>query len=395
MDTKIPRAVEAQVRSRLRHMPAVALLGPRQVGKTTLARAIAGELGADALYLDLERPADRRKLEDADAYLRAAGRRLCVIDEVQRAPGLFEILRGVIDNRRADDDRSGHFLLLGSASLDLMRQASESLAGRIARVEMEPVGVRDASVSGITTEDLWVRGGFPESLIASGDAESLLWRTDFIRSYLERDVPLFAPRMPAETLGRLWTMLAHSQGAPLNAARLASSLDVSAPAIARYVDLLVDLLLVRRLRSWSGNVRRRLVRAPRTYVRDSGIVHALLGLSELDQLLGHPVAGPSWEGFAVENLVSAAGPNRIPCYYRTQNGAEIDLVLERGGGIEMAIEIKRSPAAPLSRGFHAACEVLEPREKYLVHGGSARWPRPGGVSAIGLLELAEHLAATR
>lgn len=289
-------------------MPAVALLGPRQVGKTTLARAIADELGAGALYLDLERPADRRKLEDADAYLRAAGRRLCVIDEVQRAPGLFEILRGVIDDRRAAGDRSGHFLLLGSASLDLMRQASESLAGRIARVEMEPVGVRDASVSGITTEDLWVRGGFPESLIASRDAESLLWRTDFIRSYLERDVPLFAPRMPAETLGRLWTMLAHSQGAPLNAARLASSLDVSAPAIARYVDLLVDLLLVRRLRSWSGNVRRRLVRAPRTYVRDSGIVQALLGLSGLDQLWGIP--WPARAGRGSPSRTSSRRPAR-------------------------------------------------------------------------------------
>ncbi len=391
----IPRAVEAQVRQRLRHMPAVALLGPRQVGKTTLARSIAGELGAGALYLDLERPADRRKLDDADNYLRAAGNRLCVIDEVHRAPGLFEVLRGVIDDRRAAGDRSGHFLLLGSASLDLMRQASESLAGRIAHVEMEPVGVRDAAASGLGSDELWVRGGFPESLIAPGDGESLLWRTDFIRSYLERDVPMFAPRMPAETLGRLWTMLAHAQGAPLNAAQLASSLGVSAPAVARYVDLLVDLLLLRRLRPWSGNVRKRLVRAPKTYVRDSGIVHALLGLGELDQLLGHPVAGPSWEGFAVENLLSAAGPGRIPCYYRTQNGAEVDLVLERGGAVEMAIEIKRSPAAPLSRGFHSACDVLRPQGKYLVHGGSDRWPRPGGVTVIGLLELAEHLAVTR
>lgn len=392
---RIRRAVESEVRGRLRHMPAVALLGPRQVGKTTLARAIAGERGPGALYVDLERPADRRRLEDADAYLRAAGRKLCVVDEVQRAPGLFEILRGVIDDRRAAGDRSGHFLLLGSASIDLMRQASESLAGRIAHVEMQPVDVADAAASGIAKEDLWVRGGFPESLLAAGDAESLLWRTDFVRSYLERDVPMFAPRMPAETLGRLWTMLAHGQGTPLNAARLASGLGVSPPAVARYVDLLVDLLLVRRLRPWSGNVGKRLVRSPKTYVRDSGIVHALLGLGGLDHLLGHPVAGPSWEGFALENLVSAAGPLRAPCFYRTQNGAEIDLVLERGGAVEMAVEIKRSPAATLSRGFHAACDVLRPREKYLVHGGADRGPRPGGVTAIGLLQLAEHLTVTR
>ena len=224
------------------------------------------------------------------------------------------------------------------------------------------------------------------------DAGSLTWRRSFIRSYLERDVPMFAPRLPAETIGRLWTMLAHAQGAPLNQSRIASSLAVSAPAVARYIDLLVDLLLVRRLRPWSGNIGKRLVRAPKIYIRDSGLTHALLELESWEDILGHPVAGPSWEGFVIENLIAAAGDRRTPYYYRTEDGAEVDLVFERGGRVEMAVEIKRSSAPVLSRGFHSACEVLKPKEAYLLHGGNETWPIAKGSTAIGLQKLLRHVA---
>jgi predicted AAA+ superfamily ATPase len=386
----IPRLARAVIQSRLRDFPAVVLLGPRQVGKTTLARAIARQRGDRALYLDLERPADRNRLDDADAYLRAQTGRLVVLDEIHRLPGLFGILRGIIDDRRAAGQRAGQFLLLGSASLDLMRQASESLAGRVAYVELTPIAARELP-RGTAIERLWVRGGFPESLLARTDAKSLDWRQQFVRSYLERDVPMFAPRLPAETVGRLWGMLAHGQGSLLNHARLASSLGVSAPTVARYLDLLVDLLLVRRLLPWSGNLGKRLVRSPKTYVRDAGVLHALLGLGTLDDVLGHPVAGPSWEGFVIENLIGAAGDRRIPTFLRTERGAEIDLVLERGGRVEMAIEIKRTTAPTVSKGFRIGCADLRSKAAYVVHGGATTWPMGGGVTAISLTDLMHRL----
>jgi uncharacterized protein len=374
-------------------MPAVVLLGPRQVGKTTLARTIASRRAkTSALYLDLERPADQRRLQDADAFLRAQAGKLVVIDEIHRAPTLFEVLRGIIDDRRAAGERSGHFLLLGSAAIELMRQASESLAGRVAYVNLEPIDALELPHQVGDTNRLWVRGGFPESVLASNDSASLEWRRDFIRSYLERDVPMFAPRMPAETIGRLWTMLAHAQGTLLNQAKLASSLGVSSPAVARYLDLLVDLLLVRRLRPWMGNVGKRLVRTAKVYIRDSGITHALLDIETFEDLLGHPVAGSSWEGFAIENLIAAAADRRTPYFYRTEDGAEIDLLFERGGKPEVAIEIKRSSAPSLSRGFHLAREVLNVKESYLVHGGDGTWPEVDGVTAIGLVELMRKLS---
>lgn len=373
-------------------MPGVVLLGPRQVGKTTLAKTIAAQRKARALYLDLERPVDRRRLADADAFLRAQTGKLVIIDEIHRAPSLFETLRGIIDDRRAAGDRTGHFLLLGSAAIDLMRQASETLAGRVAYVDMAPVDVLELPQQVGDVKRIWARGGFPESLLADSDATSLAWRRAFIRSYLERDVPVFAPRMPAETIGRLWTMLAHAQGTPLNQSRLASSLAVSTPAVGRYIDLLVDLLLVRRLRPWSGNVGKRLVRTPKTYIRDSGITHALLDLESWEDVLGHPIAGPSWEGFVIDNLIAAAGDRRTPYYYRTEEGAEIDLLLERGGKIEMAIEIKRSTAPELSKGFRSAREALKPKGSFLLHGGEETWPVERGVTAISLVDLMHRLA---
>src|SRR5690606_27616487 len=261
----------------------------------------------------------------------------------------------------------------------------------IAYVELAPVNLLELPRKDRDVNRLWTRGGFPDSLLATGDAESLAWRHAFVRSYLERDVPMFAPRLPAATIGRLWTMLAHGQATPLNQARLATGLAVSAPAVGRYIDLLVDLLLLRRLRPWSGNVGRRLVRTPKTYVRDSGITHALLDLETWDDVLGHPVAGASWEGFVIENILAVAGTRRTPYYYRTEDGAEVDLLLERGGKIEMAFEIKRSTAPELSKGFRSAREVLKPRQSYLLHSGNDDWPVEKGVEAISLANLMRRL----
>ena len=371
------------------------LLGPRQVGKTTLARRIATARGQRALYLDMERPLDQRRLQDADSFLRAQTGKLVVIDEIHRVPALFETLRGIIDDRRAAGDRTGHFLLLGSAAIDLMKQASETLAGRVAYLELAPIDVLEFPEQLGPLDRLWLRGGFPDSLLAPDDAASLTWRRDFIRSYLERDVPMFAPRLPAATIGRLWTMLAHAQGTPLNQSRLASSLSVSTPAVGRYVDLLADLLLVRRLRPWSGNVGKRLVRTPKIYIRDSGLVHGLLDLEHWEDVLGHPVAGGSWEGFVIENLIVAAGERRTPYYYRTADGAEIDLLFERGGAIEMLVEIKRSAAPTLSRGFRSAREDLQPAaEAFVVHGGEETWTDATGVTFLPLRELARRLRET-
>ena len=388
----ISRQFESAFRQTLLEVPAVVLLGPRQVGKTTLARTLAKDWPGGAVYLDLERPADRLRLEDADTYLRAQQGKLVILDEIHRAPGVFEILRGIIDDNRQAGIRSGQFLLLGSAALDLMRQSSETLAGRVAYIDLAPLSIGDATAAGIADSTLWLRGGFPDSLLAADDTRSLNWRRDFIRSYLERDVPMFAPRLPAETIGRLWTMLAHNQGSVLNQARLASALGVANPTIDRYIDLLVDLQLVRRLRPWGGNLGKRLVKSPKVYVRDSGLLHGLLELETMNDLLGHPVCGHSFEGHCVDNLIQAAGKRYVPYFYRTHVGAEIDLVLEKGGKPEIAIELKRSMAPSPDKGFSVACDDLQITHRYLVYPGLERIPLRHGAQAIGLQALAEILA---
>jgi predicted AAA+ superfamily ATPase len=389
----IDRRIESTLRHRLSSVvPAAVLLGPRQVGKTTLARRVADSWPTGAVYLDMERPADRRRLDDADAYLRAQAPKLVVIDEIHRVPELFAILRGVIDDRRAQGQRFGHFLLLGSASLDLMQQSSESLAGRVTYLDMNPVDGPEAAAAGIEPDALWCRGGFPDSLLAQDDRGSYEWRLDFIRSYLERDVPMFAPRMPSQTLSRLWTMLAHLQGGLLNASQLAASLGVASPTVGRYIDLLADLQLVRRLQPWSANVGKRLVKTPKVYVRDSGIAHALLGLGDLDAVLGHPVVGGSYEGFVLETLIGALPPNVSPHFYRTSDGSEIDLLLVQGERPIMAIEVKRSTAPAISRGFGLACDDLNVEQRWAVYPGTERFAVRRGAQAVGLVELAQRLA---
>lgn len=387
----IKRNLEPILRTRLAAMAGVVLLGPRQIGKTTLARQLAENWPGGAVYLDLERPGDRRRLDDADTYLRAQRGKLVVIDEIHRAPGLFAILRGIIDDWRAAGNRYGHFLLVGSAAIELMRQASETLAGWVAYLDMATLDVAEFTAAGIDLDRLWVRGGFPDSLLAASDMDSLDWRRDFIRSYLERDVPMFAPRLPAETVGRLWLNLAHQQGGRLNLARLAASLGVSAPAIGRYVDLLADLRLLRRLPPWSGNLDKRLVKAPKIYIRDSGIVHAQLELNNSEHIVGHPVAGLSYDGMVVENLIQAAGERRQAYYFRTQDGAEIDLVFESGGTPELAVEIRRSSAPALDKGFSTACDALGITARYVVYAGDQGYPLRRGAQAIPLGEMVGRL----
>ena len=388
----IPRRASDHVRRALRRQAAVALIGPRQVGKTTLAVDI-GE-GMDALYVDLQSSEGRRQLAEPGLFLRAHEDRLIVLDEIHRAPGLFPELRGLIDRGRRSGRRVGRYLVLGSASMDLLRQSGESLAGRIEFVPLNPFDVLDVGSDLVRTTEHWVRGGYPDSLLAEHTDDSLVFRRGLIRTYLDRDISEFTGRrIPAETLERLWTMLAHGQGTLLNAARLAASLGISSPTVTGYIDLLVDLLLVRRLRPYHANVRKRLVKSPKVYVRDSGIVHALLGIADYQALAGHPVAGASWEGFVIENLLSAAPAGTMASFYRTQAGAEIDLLLEPPGAPRpWAVEIKLGLAPALGRGFHHAREDVQPERSFVVHSGTERYPVAADVEAIGLREMTGLIA---
>ncbi|HEU5062390.1 MAG TPA: ATP-binding protein [Solirubrobacterales bacterium] len=365
------------------------LTGPRQVGKTTLSLEIAE--GSDAVYLDLESSADRARLAEPELYFADHADELVILDEIQRLPGIFETLRGVIDQGRREGKGTCRFLLLGSAAIELLSQSTETLAGRVALVELAPFDV--AEVGEERSDELWIRGGFPPSFLAAGAEESFRWRTDFIRTYLERDIPQLGPRIPAETLRRLWTMLAHNQGGLLNASNLARGLGLSGVTVGHYLDLMVDLLLVRRLPPRLANVGKRLVRSPKVYVRDSGLVHALLGLGDKEAVLGHPVAGASWEGLVLENAIGATAGRAEPSFYRTSGGAEIDLVLSWRDGREWAIEVKRSAAPKLERGMRSALEDLQPERSFVVYPGSERYRIGPGTEAIGLAELCAEISA--
>lgn len=395
----LSRRIAARASYLLRHSPAVVLLGPRQAGKSTLALELAA--GRPSVYLDLEDPADLARLSDPARYLAEHDRELVILDEVQRVPGLFQQLRGIIDKGRRQGKANGRFLLLGSAAMDLLRQSGESLAGRISYLELSPFDVLEIGqpATGAELDKLWVRGGFPLSYLARSSTLSMEWRRNFIRTYLERDIPQFSPRsgprVPAETLRRFWTMLAHNQSQLLNAASLAQALGVDGKTVARYLDLLVDLLLVRRLQPWHSNAGKRLVKAPKVYIRDSGIAHALLGIRDKEELLGHPVAGQTWESFVTETLINVSPEGTEAAFYRTSNGTEIDLLLTLPGGKLYAIEIKRSSAPSVRRGFHSACIDLRPHARFCVYPGQERFPLDDATDAISLNALAALLGASK
>lgn len=382
----IKRRLANSVREALTRSPSVALMGPRQVGKTTIALDLAETM--PSVYLDLESSLDLQKVRDILSFHDANRDKLIILDEIQRLPEVFAPLRGIIDQERRKGNKAGQFLFLGSASIDLLRQSSESLAGRIAYLEL--FGINQVEYPH-DIPALWLRGGFPESLLAASEKDSLEWRRDFIKTYLERDIPQLGPRIPAETLERFWTMLAHHQGTVLNSANLGRNLDVSGVTIGRYLDLMTDLLLVRRLKPWTFNIGKRLVRSPKIYVRDSGITHALLNISDYNQLLGHPVVGGSWEGFVIENILSVAPAGVQFYYYGTPGGAEIDLVLEFSGAEKWAIEIKRSSSPVVRKGFHIACDDIKPERRYVVYSGTDQFSLGGGIIAISLAELMKEV----
>lgn len=389
----IQRNLESKIQAALKRSPSVVLLGPRQVGKTTLAHSIAGN--RPSVYLDLEDPLDLVKVKDISSFHAANQGKLIILDEVQRLPEVFAPLRGIIDKERRRGNKVGQFLFLGSASLDLLQQSSESLAGRLAYLELHPVDLLEyAGTHQKNMNALWVRGGFPESLLADTDINSFEWRRDFIKTYLERDIPQLGPRIPAEALARFWTMLAHNQGTLFNAAHMARNLEVSGMTVGRYLDLLVDLLLVRRLPPWVGNIGKRIVRSPKVFLRDSGITHALLQIGTLNDLLGHPVVGGSWEGFVLENIMSVAPSHVQPYFYRTVGGAEIDLVLEWSTQERWAIEIKRSSAPSLAKGFHLACQDIKPSKKFVVYSGQDTFSMGGEITAISLRDLMHKISSS-
>jgi predicted AAA+ superfamily ATPase len=381
----IDRHLTATVKRRLQNNPAVAILGPRQCGKTTLAGQIVKKI-KQSVYLDLENPGDLAKLDDPLAFFSLHNDDLVCLDEIQRAPELFSILRSIIDERA----RNAQLLILGSAGRDLIRQSSESLAGRIAYLDLTPFLLSELEAA--QKDDirrLWLRGGFPRSYLAEDLDISFEWRQDFIRTFLERDVNMLGFRMPPARLGRLWKMCAHIHGSLLNASKLADSLGVSSHTIRSYVDLLEHTFMIRVLMPDAPNLKKRLVKSPKIYIRDSGILHALLDIRTHDDLLSHPIIGASFEGFAMENILAFA-KNYEPSFYRTSAGAEIDLILRRGRRT-LAFELKSSSVPRVSKGFWNALDDISPDEAYVVAPVKESYPMKGNVMVIPLQEIIANL----
>ena len=393
----IPRILTKELIHALQNMPVVALLGPRQVGKTTLALEMAEvHIKKPVSYLDLELDTDLARLSDAEGYLRTFENCLLIIDEVQLKPDLFRVLRGLIDIRKRAGESHAQFLLLGSASRDLLQRSSETLAGRIRYLELKPFSVLEMEALDplvFSPEKLWFRGGFPQSYLAPDDEESWKWRSDFISSYLERDIPQLGVNVSATRMRRFWTMLSHLHGQQMNLSSLGKSLEVTHTTIRNYLDVLTDLYMVRQLQPWAGNTKKRLVKSPKVYIRDSGLLHRLLSVSTYDELLGHPVSGHSWEGFVIENILGNLPDTWQASYYRSAEQTEIDLILAKGTQETWAIEVKRSVAPKAGAGVHRACEDVHATGKFVVYSGKERFPLGHDTEAIGLVAFLKLLTA--
>jgi len=390
----IKREIQERLYGAIEAMPVVALLGPRQVGKTTLAIEVSHRVKKKASYLDLESDSDFNKLADAEAYLKRFSDELLVIDEVQRKPDLFRIIRGIVDARKRKGEKAGHFLLLGSSSRELLQNSSESLAGRIRYLDLTPFTTSElyqAEGDPFDLEKKWLRGGFPDSYLASSNQDSWLWRSDFISTYMERDLPSMGVNIAPPILKRFWKMLAYYNGNQINHSELGRSLELSHTTIKSHLDVLTDFYMVRQLSPWSGNIKKRLVKTPKIYLRDSGILHSLLGLSNIEAILSHPAMGASWEGFVIESILNILNNQWTYSYYRTATQIEIDLVLQTPQQEVWAIEIKKSTAPKLGRGFFEACNDIKATHKFIVNANNESYPLNNGVEVIGLLDFLKML----
>ncbi len=383
MHSIVPRdSLVETVHNRLKTTPAVALLGARQVGKSTVAGMVLQDFPG-SIYLDLERPKDLNKLHDPEAFFEQFSGRLICLDEIQRTPEIFSILRGVIDRNR----KNGQFLILGSASRDSIQQSSESLAGRLSFIEITPFQKQE--VDFVTTNLFRLQGGYPRSLLAEQEETSVQWREDYIRTFLERDIPQLGFKIPANTLGRFWRMLAHSHGQVLNSSKLADSMGVSSHTIRKYIDLLTQTFVLRVLPPFSKNLKKRLIKSPKIYIRDSGLLHSLLGIDSMEDLFGHPVYGASYEGFVIENICSQF-PRYQSSFLRTSNGAEIDLILTKGQKT-IAVEIKSSTSPKLSKGFWNCIEAIQPDSTHVVAPVDEPYPMGPGVMVTPLQLFLEKM----
>jgi len=377
----IERKINKRILDSLKTFPVVGILGSRQVGKTTLAKEIQKKY-KKCLYLDLELPSDLNKIEDPELFLSHYPETLIIVDEIQRMPGLFPVIRALVDQNRVP----GRFLILGSSSPDLLKQASESLAGRIIYHELSPLCLEETGYEEGVIRSLWLKGGYPESYLAGCDDLSFTWREAFIQTYLERDIPQLGIRIPSLQLRRFWTMLAHSHGQLWNASQIAKSLGVTAPTVKHYLDILTETFMVRQLQPFHSNMKKRLIKSPKIYIRDSGLLHSLLRNKTWETLQGHPMAGHSWEGFVLEQILNMIPENGEKYFYRTNAGAEIDLIIfsERS---PVAIEVKYSSSPKVSKGFWSAYEDLKCKRGFVIYPGKDFYPMGKNVFALPVSEI--------
>lgn len=375
------RTLELTIKESLKKYPVVGILGSRQVGKTTLAKEIQSTLHKKSVYLDLELPSDLNKLSDPELYLSQFTDALVIIDEIQRIPSLFPVIRALVDHKR----KAGRYLILGSASPDLIKHSSESLAGRIIYHELTPFTLVETGFKEI--EKLWLRGGYPDSYLTERDGDSYQWREAFIKTYLEMDIPQLGIRVPAMQLRRFWTMLAHSHGGLWNASKIGGSLDISAPTVRSYLDILQETFIVRQLQPYHSNLKKRLIKSPKVYVRDTGLLHTLLRIRDLDDLQGHPSISNSWEGFVIEQIIKSVPDTWQAYFFRTNAGAEIDLLLIDAKNRPVAIEIKYSLSPAVTRGFWNAYEDLGCKRGFVVYPGAESYPIGNNVFTLPIKEL--------